>query len=545
MSARVSRRVRVLVALPLVLAGVWLAWVGSPLGAGSRVVAVPVEEVVAASMPPVERVQTRDDEGGPRSALVPGATQPGREEFEAAGPAPSRERVRDEEMWELVDRLRALAANPLTFHARALPLVNRLGRLAAISQERDAHSFGRAGGDGPGAGVQGSKERTQVAGLLELVVRSRQESDLVRGAVLLALATVLDPEDFRSVFRAWLEGPASSAELRRSAALAAAQRGSTSPCVYPLDLERLARLPFEGAVEAPPYYELRLDRIVGPYEAELLRTWLMARDPRAERFTLAAAAGAQADPTELEALAEFFVTSEILFAVWGHRGLIDEQIRDVVRHEALLDASHKWSPSLIHFRVASFLVHSLAPCDDGLRAAAEHMASSGEPFLTSMAGQMAKLGSRGLNSDQIARIEELRYSTDPREEIQLMRLLMAAGEGLEDLSQLDPRACEDACLYLNEIVQDPSVTEGPRAGALTAIAGSGQADLVFESASSALRGRGPDTLAALALASLNELVRVDGEWRVPVLEVLREVRPGENRAWILADLDRFIAEYSR
>ena len=491
---------------------------------------------------PTLRPLRRDSTAGERSAVGTESAVVDRDPPTETGVASPSELVGDNELWELVAELEALAENPGSFHARALPVVDRLSEVCSARLKESDRVAGKGGVNDDPLSQPAPDERAILDELVIEVVRSGERSALVRGAVLLAVSTLLDEGAFRVSFDACFRESGTPPELLRAAALAATRRGSESSCPYPLTLAKLADLPSDGSVELPGFYALRLDRIVEPYEAEVLRSWLMAGDPRRSYFVRSP--DSQALALDVEDLGEFFVTCELLFAVWGQRALLDVDVEESVVHEALLEEEHKWSPSLIYFRVASFLVHALAPCSDRLSEVSERMKSSQNPDLASMAELMEGMGTAGSSSALAAKIEKSRYAPDAVGQGELVLALMKAGDDLELLASADPELCEEFCLYLDGIVQDPVVTESGRATALTALARSGLANAIDESSARVLRSFGPDTLAAIAIQNLMQGARTDESRRARVLEIFEEVMEGESRGWLLSDLEKCISELS-
>lgn len=390
-------------------------------------------------------------------------------------------------VWELIARLETHAEEPASFHELALPVIAQLG--AACTED------------------EGAPE------VLAQVVANEERSDLVRGAVLLGVAAELTQPEFDTTFFGWFGVIEASPELLRAAAIASALRGEKSYCSLPLDLGFLGQLQTAEA-PLPNIYPLRIERLPSAPHLDVLRGWIEA----------AALAASEVEPT---AIGDFFVTAEVLFAVWGQAALQVAEIEAVVLAEAFKTEGQRATENTMYLRVANFLVHSLAPCNDRMFDLSVQMAESEDPVTAMLSQAMSEHMAGGLGIALIAKIESVRYATEAGSSAALSTYLIEVGEGLASIA--DPGELELAVNYLDAIVQDPIVDETARSMGLLVLSEHAPWEALLASATGALRAGTPEELQAIALASLVERAGSDGSRRARVITLLEGVT-GHERA---------------
>jgi hypothetical protein len=445
------------------------------------------------------------------------------DESETASAGPEH----DDRIDRLVSELEELSKEPSTYHARALPVIEELTSACGELAARDAP-------DG---------DPSVVGELLGSIVHERAATALVRGSVFLALAPHSSESEFAGVFDAWTAGdPEVPLELLRAAALAAVRRGLPSDCSSTLSLAQLAALPTTGTARLPGFYPMSLDRIAPAYACESLRRWLDRDDPRRALFRPTSAP--VSPDVDLPAAAEYFVTAELLFCVWGHQSLIDPQVERAVLAEARMEHGERPDASLVCLRAAHFVVQSLALCDDAFLAFCEDATSSANPYVASVARTMESMAVGGIGAAVVSRLERLRYSAEPDDRADLVILLTSVGKSL-DSSGGDAGQRRLAFEYLDGLVADPGVCDVGRAAALTAISRAASWPQTRRTAEAALR-RGDDALVgAIALKALVEKSRTDGEKKVEALAVLREVQDEGLGGPMRSSIARYIDELAR
>jgi hypothetical protein len=262
----------------------------------------------------------------------------------------------------LVQRLREEATQPGQFHARALPIIEALGRaldecaapevadtalvragswpvqpVGVVNPAVTAASHGAGSkpndsiaptppvpslsGQGPGSSLVGaaaaggegvspslgtappdSESPDQALRLLRDVVQAPDENPLVRSAVFLAISPRLDVAEFRAHFDDWIApGEAHPLELVRAAAIAAALRGPQSACHQGLRLGMVMNLPGDEDSGIPGIYPLELRRTADAYGTAGIEAWLKASDARREALEQAPMDGPEATPPESSA----------------------------------------------------------------------------------------------------------------------------------------------------------------------------------------------------------------------------------------------------
>jgi hypothetical protein len=445
------------------------------------------------------------------------------EERRAGARAPSTEQVAGEsqalvdeqerapdarhEAWALVARLEELARTPRTFHALALPVVDRM---TAVCSKESAPGQSRSASGSPEVVVELQRE----------VVADPQRNALVRGAVFLALAPLLPESEFWGTFTEWTSGHADvPLELVRAAALAAARTGSPAPCKFALPLTKLTALPTLGAPDLPGFYPLALDRIASGRACDAIRRWLDIDDPRRSLFRLGS--GAPPGGAKLDEAGEYFVTVEILFCVWGHRSLEDTLVERAVLAETRFDPREVARRSLVSLRVAHFLVMALARCNPNYFDAAVAMTSVADSPLSDMLGELQRVLSEELGLATLERLERLRYSEKPSDRVNFTLALAALRDEFLRGETHDPEQRTLLLEYLCGLVADPGLSSMVRMNAIHAVAVGGSWEALLESAAASFLPGAPLDLAALALEPLLAAARSNPARRSEALALLR------------------------
>jgi len=433
------------------------------------------------------------------------------------------------EAWELVAQLEMLAKTPASFHAAALPLVERLTELCSRDVNDDRV-------DDAGRGI--AQE------LHFAIVLDPTETTLVRGAIFLSLATLLSEADFWSTFDAWYSGdPGFPLELIRTAALAATRIGSPSPCKHALELENLAALGKGKDSARPGFYPLTLERIAPARACAAIRRWL---DSGARgRELLRAGSGSPSPSADTAAASDDFVTAEILFCVWGQQSLRSPEVELAVLQEALLQDLESPGHDRMCARAANFLVCSLAMCSKAFLGAAAEIGSSSDPVLAAMARSMQGPTGDGLAITSVARLESLRFSEDANDHSDLIVMLTRIGErfGRSHATDLEQRTV--ALDYLGGLVADIGVAESARACALMAIARDGSWPAIQRAANLGLRQGSHSLLSAIALDALVAHARSNPARRSEVLEMLRQYSKQGPPRQMRQAVDQCVAELTR
>lgn len=426
----------------------------------------------AATLEPATLV--RAEPAAQRAAVLRVAAEGGDRIPEVGSIADESER----ELWALIAQLEELAKAPDSFHELALPVIAELDQVCA--------------------------EAGTAQDVLEQVVTSEERSELVRGAALLGISTRLRPEDFDATFLNWFGVNAAPTELLRAAAIASALRGERSYCSLPLDLEFLGQLQAAGdtaELPLPRVYPLRIERIPNAVHLDVLGGWVDT-------------AAAEVSAIEPAAIGDFFVTAELVFAIWGHAALQASSVESVVLGEAFKDEEQRASSNLMYLRVANFLVHSLAPCNDRMFDLSVQMAESEDPVVAMLSKAMSEHMAGGIGIALMAKIESVRYSTEVASSATLSSYLIEVGEGLASIA--DPYQLEQATSYLDAIIQDPIVDGTARAMGLLVLSDHAPWEALFTSAAGALQPGAPAELSAIALTSLVERAGSDHARRARV-----------------------------
>jgi hypothetical protein len=424
----------------------------------------------------------------------------------------------------ILARLRALAKDPSTYHRQALPLIDELSRACADEPAQDSNP------SPPPAHEE----------LLVSVVEEPSESALVRGAVFLALATRLSESEFWRTFENWTLGdPEVPLELVRTAALAASRRGTPSPCNAELSLKRLAALPISGSTPMPGFYLLALDRIAPAGACVSLRQWLDTDDPRRRLFR-PSTAPPPAD-LDLSAAADYFVTVEVLFCVWGQQSLVDSEVESAVVAEALIDGAGQQDGTFERVRAALFLIYSLSSCSARFDNAGTRAAASREKAVAGLATVMQRMAVGGIGNALVEEIENLRYSHASKDVGKLVLILSDVGQNLGSAGQA-AKEHETALDYLEWLAADPYVDGRARSMALTAIVKSGSWEVVRRATRAALLQLDDDTLGAVALTSLVTESGKSPERRAEVVLLLREIHEKGVSPGLLSSMDAYLME---
>jgi len=428
-------------------------------------------------------------------------------------------------VWDLVDRLTTLAEEPWVFHARALPVIDQL---TAACRSELAHT------------------PDLLDELMARVVHDALRVDLVRGAALLAVSPLLEQAPFDAFFRDSFLSPETPQEVLRSACVAASLRGEQPYCESTIDLAVLARLSADVGVELPGIYPVELPRLVHPHEASILAEWLGRDDPHKDLYR--ASLRPPGPDVDLVAAADFFVTSELLYVAWGQRAQLDDDILAAVVLEASTTFEQGKQRSMVHFRAAQFLVHSLALCNQEFFAAAARSGTSDDLLQSAMADQLRGLLGGGIGIALVARIEELRYSVDPANRGELTRIMMELGKDLALDGGLAARAtAEDVdgtCQYLDDLIEDPMLTEEVRTFALKAVAATGSWKGIAQSVAGVIGSNDPDLMQAVAINSLRAAVARDPDRTQEALAMLRQANTAPGNDWRRSLIDGLIAELS-
>jgi len=473
MSLPSPARPLVLFALAALLVVAFLRWnAGAPTSPG-----VPEEpRRAAASRSSGEESSISPGEAGAVRLPATGArarpSQPGTDPGPGEGAA----------VWDLVAQLERLAQDPPTFHARALPVIERLTDACPTA---------------PATGMAPLAER-----LVDEVVRAAERAPLVRGAVLLALSPRVSASTFRGVFDEWfLSSPEPPLELLRAASIAAAMRGEEAGCEGGISLAELAALGDSDSLPRPGWYPVRLTRLLEPYEAEGLRRWLFGPDARRDALRFSPEAAERELPPEQ---GEYVAACELLFALWGQRALVDAQVLAVVLREASLSAETLVDRPVVYLRAASFLLRSLAPCDARLRAAADGMAASEEELRRGLAEMVAGgIGGGLLSPAEIEQIASLRASPDEDAGLDLMLFLGDLAERYEAMEGEDREGLARDALVLADIALDPTLDEDARMSAIVAIRASGSWPALKRVTADLWRHGTSGTVMLLALETLS------------------------------------------
>ncbi len=501
-----------------------------------------VGEPLCAPQPDADSVALPSAASGGSRRLPPDALEAGSgaasDSVAGTEPDPEPDLALDPELgpWELVDELRTLARDPESFHARALPLVDRLSELCS------------AGQDPPPDQVVGSASLAEL--LSSGVVQAEQEPALVRGAVYLAIAPSLSGPAFREIFDAWFLGsPDIPLELLRTAALAATRRGEPTACDHPLSLAKLARTQLSGSTPGVPrFFALTVDAMAPEYECGTLRGWLTAPDPRQTLLQPSPTPPADDDAdddavrADRVAAADYFVTAELLFVVWGHGALHDRYVEKLVVDTALpssIDFEPGIGPdrsSALHLRAAHFLVHSLSACNTGFAEAALRIASSDDPILAGVGGMMRRLVAGGSAAQQIARLESRRYATGPMARTAMIAELFEVQDQLAEVRGSSSPDRELTILYLDDLVQDVSLSREVRSVALSVVAGQGSWSMLKSSAEKVLRNDSDPAMLALAVGGLVRAAKQSPERSAEAVQLLAEFQA-------VPELEQSIASY--
>lgn len=408
-------------------------------------------------------------------------------------------------IWSLVAELEALAANSETFHRLALPVIERLTHACQDHQQSNGET----------------EESEPIARLLlnELVLVP-ERNDLVRGAVFLSIATLLPAEEFERTFIEWFDGGETSFELLRSAGTAAALRGEAFDCGMTLDLSFLGRFQTGRDETLPHIYPLRLKRMIRMSESEAIRSWFQAMDST-RRLILPSSR--TDSPEEQARLQDFVIASELLFALRGHRALVDSEIEDLLleRTSQISIATAQQTVDLVDFRATVFLVHSLAICSNTMLDLTITMSESKDPLLSSLSGQMEGVVSGGFGVALLSKLENLRYAEKKSDRIELFLSLSDAGESLSAMP--DPTDFKRSVAYLDSFALDRGVDHRARAAAIGAIAEADQWEVFSKSARTVLLANDPGTVQVSAMSYLVNWPSKDPSTLAEVLAILEEV----------------------
>ena len=435
---------------------------------------------------------------------------------EADSPGASRSAGADvddsnSEVWVLVAELERLAQEPESFHGEAIGVIDRLGTACE------------------GGSV--------VAELLERVVHAPTRANVVRGAVLLAVATQVSEREFGGLLRDWFAAPKTPTELIRAAGIACAMRGSESNCGLPVDLGYLGKLQSMSGVEVPGVYPLRIKRVLGPADSEVIRAWLDEAERRAAEFAQ--------DPERVDhiSIGEYFVTAELLFALWAQGALYDLDVERVVLQHAFKTAEQRSSDNLLYFRVANFVVHSLAACNNAMFDLVRDMAELDDPILKSVADSMIGQLSGGLGIGLVSKIESVRYGES---NVEVATLLLSLDEAVEGLAAIeDPVAEEEARRYIDGLIVDPMVSETARASALITLAENAEWESCLETIGAAFDSRYTGELYAAGVTALVERAGDDAARCGQAIALMETARSSATEAWVRRSLQQYIAELSQ
>lgn len=421
--------------------------------------------------------------------------------------------------WELVEELRVMSRDPKGFHARALPLALELSDVCVED-----------------AGVSHVDELTLK------VVNSTQESALVRGAVLLGIAGRMEIDAFHAVFDEWFDAGESPGELLRAAALAATRIGGLAPCSYPLGLSQLGSPKTLVPLDVPGVYPLRMTHLVGAYESGVLRNWLDASGDVADGYRKDSLE--QASKEELEAFLNHMVTSETIFAVWGHRALLEPEIERAVIRKALPSAQEIEQQDVLHLRVAGFLVHALSLCSEPFRAAADDMANSPHSLLVALAESFEEVGPGAMAFAYIEELEALRYSSARSDRTRLRQTLLDSDERLREAKSMDPEEFQLLSEYFQGLSQDDTLKDLDRCLAARALISEGSWEDVLANARDILFANSPVDLAFMVIQSLIDGVVANPGRRPGALEVLETALGWESRSTVVEFIEYATARIS-
>lgn len=527
-TGQTARRRGRLAVLVLATACVLTFWAGSlyfrTAGPNGQGLAGPRPAVREQLLPAVE-----PDLAAPDARAIPTRTQ-------AAVEAPAGVETHDladeldltAETWALVARLEELARSPKTFHAAALPVIDRLTQVCStdMSEEDAASAIGAS---------------TVVTELQRLVVAEPQRHALVRGAVFLALAPVVSEAGFWGTFTDWLSGhPDVPLELVRTAALAAARIGSPSPCKHPLPLTKLTALPTLVGPELPGFYPFALDRIASGRACDAMRRWLDLDDPRRRLFRLSS--GAPPTGEDLGPAGDYFVTVEVLLCVWGHRSLVDTLVERALLQESQFTLDDLPERSLVNLRAANFLVLALARCNQTFFDAAVKAASDADSPLSDMLDEMEYVLVEELGPATLERLERLRYSERRLDQADMTVALIGLGKDFARDEAHDPEQRAVLLEYLGGLVADSGVPSNARLTAFIAVSRGGSWAAIREAASACFQPGAPIDLPGMAIGALMAEARSNPVHRGEVLELLQQFAAQAPASAAKFNVDAYIAE---
>ena len=415
--------------------------------------------------------------------------------------------------WTLVRRLEVLAQTPDQFHEPALPLLRALGDLCQATSDRNGAS---------------PSLRSQ---LVDRVIRDELRDPLVRGAVFLGLAPHLSPKAFRTLFDTWARDRWGSRELLRSAALAAAARGSDSSCTTRIDLGQLQELPTVGDVAIPKIYRLLLTSVVDRDSADVLFEVLLDPSSLVQRIEATQELPASGDAF---AAADAIIAREVILLVLGHRSLVDAELQNYVVSNAGVDSLA--GGFSVDLRAAQFLIHNLSTCSERYADVASRSADSAMPIVAGVSRMVRDASGGPLDLDELSRLHSLRWSPELSKQTDFMMELTTLGERLERGDGGDPRRAEFAG-FLREIVNDVSEAEGVRMAAMNSLRLSREWTVAIDTASDALRLYSSKALKALAISALAEAATGDASQRTAVLKVLDAAQASTTEAWLIRELE--------
>lgn len=435
---------------------------------------------------------------------------------------PAEEPVVELPAENLVEELRRLAKEPDTYHREAVEVIERFQRDQPV-QMRPV---------GPST--------IDVAGvLLETVVQSPQESQLVRGGVFLAIADRLTPEDFTGVFDAWLGGKSESLELVRAAAIAAALRGVPGECSAALNLQALQDLQemMERDSLLPAFYPFVLRRTVVGDAATALDGWLRTEYSRA-RNEMMATPNTLIDARGV-AYTDYQGTAELLCAIWGTGSLSDRDTERWFVDHALMGLDGGPTEEHMLMRAYNYVVYSLSSCSDAFQAVTRAHLGSSDPLLAGVSSLMGHLTNGAAGDVELKKLRRLRYSKDPSDQHQVTTMLEGIHSGAAEAGSIDGRLYRQ----LHEWAADSEVLESHRALAMGAI-GKGASWKDLTKTATVVLAQGDDEMVcAFAIVALRKGAEEDRKRRPKVVMILKKALSRGLKGRMAKDAEGLIEEY--
>jgi len=169
------------------------------------------------------------------------------------------------------------------------------------------------------------------------------------------------------------------------------------------------------------------------------------------------------------------------------------------------------------------------------------MGKSKDPVVISMSKKMDHVSGGGLGLALTAKIESLRYTTDPMGLGDLEDALLMGGMRLKNGGTIDADL-QQGYAYLSELILDVGVGEMSRACAVQALAMGGSWQAQLESGAKTLSSDPPDVVYGVTLMGLVNGASGNKQRSQEVVELLGEVLAHVHKASRKAELTKFIHE---